>query len=112
MKPVLVLLTLCYLLKACIAWDQSELEIFDLVEEVNANFYDVLGISPVCIFLISNRKEYFLFISVTKFHCLSNYLRLSRIAAKMRSGKLTEDSHLCCTLTKMMHQMQRKNFVN
>lgn len=47
MKPALVLLTICYLLNTCIAWDQSELEIFDLVEEVNANFYEVLGISQV-----------------------------------------------------------------
>nr|CAG4649602.1 EOG090X0BHG [Scapholeberis mucronata] len=26
------------------AWDQSELEIFDLVEEINQNFYEVLGV--------------------------------------------------------------------
>ncbi|KAK7109665.1 dnaJ homolog subfamily C member 1-like [Littorina saxatilis] len=32
------------LLNRCLAWDNDELEIFDLVEEVNANFYDVLGV--------------------------------------------------------------------
>ena len=29
------------------AWDNDELEIFDLVEEVNSNFYGVLGIEKV-----------------------------------------------------------------
>ncbi|KAK7496327.1 hypothetical protein BaRGS_00012492 [Batillaria attramentaria] len=28
----------------CLAWDNEELELFDLVEEVNANFYEVLGV--------------------------------------------------------------------
>lgn len=31
----------------CSAWDQSELEIFDLVEEINQNFYDLLGVPQV-----------------------------------------------------------------
>ena len=31
----------------CLAWDNDELELFDLVEEVNANFYDVLGVGQV-----------------------------------------------------------------
>ena len=31
----------------CLAWDNAELELFDLVEEVNANFYDVLGVGQV-----------------------------------------------------------------
>jgi len=29
------------------AWDNDELEIFDLVEEVNRNFYEVLEIDKV-----------------------------------------------------------------
>lgn len=29
------------------AWDTEELEIFDLVEEINLNFYNVLGIQQV-----------------------------------------------------------------
>ncbi|GFR90677.1 DnaJ homolog subfamily C member 1-like [Elysia marginata] len=33
------------LLSSCYSWDTDDLEIFDLVEEVNANFYDVFGIS-------------------------------------------------------------------
>lgn len=28
-------------------WTQDELDLYDLVEEVNANFYDVLGVSQV-----------------------------------------------------------------
>lgn len=30
------------------SWDHQELEIFDLVEEINENFYTVLGINQVC----------------------------------------------------------------
>ena len=29
------------------AWDNAEFEMFDLVEEVNKNFYEVLGVSHV-----------------------------------------------------------------
>lgn len=29
------------------AWDNEELEVFDVVEEVNQNFYDLLGVSQV-----------------------------------------------------------------
>lgn len=29
------------------AWDNDELEVFDVVEEVNQNFYEVLGVSQV-----------------------------------------------------------------
>lgn len=29
------------------AWDQDELEIFDLVEEINQNFYTVLKVDQV-----------------------------------------------------------------
>lgn len=28
-------------------WDNEELEIFDLVEEINKNFYEFMGISQV-----------------------------------------------------------------
>lgn len=30
------------------AWDNDELEVFDVVEEVNQNFYEVLGVTQVC----------------------------------------------------------------
>lgn len=32
-------------------WDTKEMEMFDLVEEVNQNFYEVMGISQVSGFL-------------------------------------------------------------
>jgi DnaJ homolog subfamily C member 1 len=36
-------------LLACVrAWGSDEMELFDLVEEVNQNFYEVLGIKQVC----------------------------------------------------------------
>jgi DnaJ family protein C protein 1 len=40
-----VLLFLC-LISLSKAWDNDELEIFDLVEEVNGNFYEYLEVKP------------------------------------------------------------------
>lgn len=37
----------------CFCWDNDELEIFDLVEEINANFYDVLGVAQVTVLIFS-----------------------------------------------------------
>ena len=34
-------------LRSVIAWGNEELELFDLVEEVNQNFYEVLGVDQV-----------------------------------------------------------------
>lgn len=33
------------------AWDQEEFEIFDLVEEINQNFYNVLKVEQVSPFI-------------------------------------------------------------
>lgn len=33
------------------AWDQEELEIFDLVEEINENFYTILKVQQVIEYL-------------------------------------------------------------
>lgn len=44
-----VLLVLCLvLIGQAAAWDSSDFEIFDAVEDINANFYEVLGVAPVC----------------------------------------------------------------
>jgi len=40
-------LILFYLPFCVVGWNNDDLELFDLVEEVNQNFYDVLGLSPV-----------------------------------------------------------------
>ena len=37
----------CLLPNLSRAWDQEELDMFDLVEEINENFYDVLGVLQV-----------------------------------------------------------------
>lgn len=47
MNTSLNLILVTVLLSSCHAWDQSELEIFDLIEEINQNFYDVLGVPQV-----------------------------------------------------------------
>lgn len=31
-----------------LAWDSIDFELFDLVEDVKANFYEILGVSQVC----------------------------------------------------------------
>ncbi|XP_011865222.1 PREDICTED: dnaJ homolog subfamily C member 1-like [Vollenhovia emeryi] len=45
--PSIVLGVLCLLdvFRSSRAWDNDELEVFDVVEEVNQNFYDVLGVT-------------------------------------------------------------------
>lgn len=40
----LLLLSIC---KQTFAWDTEELEVFDVVEEVNQNFYELLGVPQV-----------------------------------------------------------------
>jgi len=48
MKPCTPWLLLLLLsLDAVQCWDNEELEVFDLVEEVNTNFYTLLGVSEV-----------------------------------------------------------------
>lgn len=32
-------------------WDSDDLELFDLVEEVNDNFYEVMGLEKVCLII-------------------------------------------------------------
>ena len=34
-------------INSVVGWDSEELELFDLVEEINENFYDVLGVAKV-----------------------------------------------------------------
>jgi len=37
-----------------VGWNSEDLELFDLVEEVNQNFYDVLGVSQVRCWYVGN----------------------------------------------------------
>lgn len=41
---VVQFLSIC---KLSSAWDNEELEVFDVVEEVNQNFYELLGVEQV-----------------------------------------------------------------
>lgn len=34
------------------AWNDEDLEVFDVVEEVNQNFYELLGVAQVTIFSV------------------------------------------------------------
>ena len=41
---VFSLTVLLFLSPAALAWDSDEMDLFDLVEEVNKNFYEVMGL--------------------------------------------------------------------
>lgn len=48
MIPTRLLLALSlFIIHGCLAWDQQELGMYDLIEEVNQNFYELFGIEPV-----------------------------------------------------------------
>ena len=46
-KSVLLVLAILYTPDRCHGWDQAELDLFDLVEEVGENFYDILHVEQV-----------------------------------------------------------------
>lgn len=50
------LIVLTVLICGVHCWDHQELEIFDLVEEINENFYTVLGINQVCLYLFKDNN--------------------------------------------------------
>jgi len=45
--PCLKFLVLLHLTTDVLGWNSDDLELFDLVEEVNQNFYELLGVSEV-----------------------------------------------------------------
>ena len=52
-KFILASFGLLCLVSSALCWDEEELEIFDVVEEVNENFYSVMGIEQVpCVSLL------------------------------------------------------------
>ena len=53
-KFVLVALAILCTPDRCHGWDQAELDLFDLVEEVGENFYDILHVEQVRIFNYSS----------------------------------------------------------
>lgn len=53
MMSILKFFLVLTLLTTVSAWDGDELEVFDAVEEVNQNFYNLLGIERVSVYLHS-----------------------------------------------------------
>lgn len=47
MKILLLLIFFLGLARGAYGWDNEELEIFDIVEEVNQNFYELMGLKQV-----------------------------------------------------------------
>lgn len=48
MKSIVFTLLVCCLAGHVVnAWDATDFEVFDAVEEINANFYEVLAVAPV-----------------------------------------------------------------
>lgn len=48
MNFYIIILLICGLSISSLAWDTEELEIFDLVEAINTNFYNFMSLSQVC----------------------------------------------------------------
>lgn len=48
----LYLLIICLTLKTSYGWDSDQLEVFDIVEEVKVNFYELLNVSQVRLYTI------------------------------------------------------------
>ena len=46
-NKLLTIFTFLLMIHNCLGWNTDEMEIFDAVEEIEQNFYDVLGISQV-----------------------------------------------------------------
>lgn len=64
MKFVAIIFITLQFLNICnvsVAWDDDELEVFDVVEEVNQNFYQLLGLTQVN-FYLSFKNKYLIFI--------------------------------------------------
>ena len=45
----MLLLILAVAYRPCLCWDQEELDLFDLVEEIGENFYELMRINEVFI---------------------------------------------------------------
>lgn len=81
------------------AWDQEELEIFDLVEEINQNFYTVLKVEQVIDFISE-----FLIDLESEHNCIW-IIYFNRTPKRLIFVKHSEAYHLSCIQIKMMHQM-------
>lgn len=46
-RLILLIASTFLLLSSAYCWDAEELELFDLAEEVNRNFYEVFGVEQV-----------------------------------------------------------------
>ena len=44
---VMSVLVFLQIIGQCVSWDQVELDLFDLVEEIGENFYDVMQLNQV-----------------------------------------------------------------
>lgn len=94
------IILLAYCLSTICCWDTEDLEIFDLVEEVDSNFYSVLGVAQVSV--INNTCQH---TSVYSF--ASNAHNFFRMQMQLRSAKPTEDFHCSFIRIKMMLQMRK-----
>ncbi len=49
MRSLLAASLLLVAARTCTAWTAAQLEVYDLVEEIGENFYELMGISQVCL---------------------------------------------------------------
>ena len=93
------------------AWSNDEYELFDLVEEVNKNFYELLEIPNVCIIWF----KYSQILSVLILLLIDSYGLLlilfyvhvfCRMQGQLTFGKLFGNCHWCCIQIRILHLMQ------
>lgn len=85
-------------MNAVLAWDNDDLEIFDLVELINQNFYELMGINTVSKIITWN----ILFNSY--FQCLHFRRHIS-----LKSKERSETYQLFCILIKTLLKTQTYN---
>lgn len=47
LKNCLLFVLFIYCVNSAVAWDDADFEVFDVVEEVNQNFYELMGVPQV-----------------------------------------------------------------
>lgn len=84
------------------AWDQDDLDIFDLVEEINENFYTILEVQQVIEYFQWERKVFSLLVLMLN----SFYYRMLH---QRKFGKHFVCYQFVCIQIKMMQRMQMYN---
>lgn len=79
---VIIIVFLAYAASAA-AWDDDDFEVFDVVEEVNQNFYELLGVTQV-------KLEFKYIFPLLLYYFYNDYISLSYIHRKLYNVTLKD----------------------